>query len=920
MQHKSNQALLKSEEQFSLAMDANNDGLWDYEVTTGFVYYSPGFFRMLGYESGEFENNINTWKSLLHADDYEMAAQSIQACIDNTSPKISVDIRMKAKDGSWCWVLVRGKAVKRDEAGKAVRLIGTTIDITERKTAEETLIESERKYHKLVDTMHESFSVISAEGVFLFVNENAVKNMSGGSPEAMIGKNISYYVVDSQVSQLIEMYKTVITNDVPIKQEIKVSFTTGVKWFLNSLQPIKFGLDKTPAVLSMSVDITDLKKAEEAALNERLLLRTLIDNIPDAVYTKDMQSRKTLANKAELRLMGAGSEEDVLGKDDFGFYPKEMAEKYYEEDQQVMKTGVALLNLEGYILDKEDRKIWLLSSKLPLRDKDNRIIGLIGIGRDNTARKIAENELRANEEKYRMLFNANKDSISILQIQDKGHPVFIEANEAASVNFGYTKEEFLSLDICALEPSLTEDLLKERLEILNANGRIDYDTRILDKEQRLRDVEVKVLLINYLGQPALLNITRDISDRKKAEAALHESDKKFRLIAENTTDGILILGADNRIHYASPSYLKQLGFSEEEQYSGYDMIYHLIHPDDRDELIEQIHNAIKLKESELTYRFRARHKQGHFIWREDNARFNYDAEGNYVNSYVICRDITERKKAELELVEARERAEESDRLKSAFLANMSHEIRTPMNGILGFTELLKMPGLSGLQQMEYIQIIEESGDRMLNIINDIIDISKIESGLVKISYAETKINEQLTFIYNFFKPELLRKGVEFSLNNKVSEKDLTIVTDIEKVYAVLTNLVKNAIKFTNSGFVELGCARNDNFLEFYVKDSGAGIQSDKLELIFERFRQGSEQLSRNYEGAGLGLSISRAYVEMLGGRIWVESMAGIGSTFSFSIPFKRSGNLLKSSSFELIVNDKNQSLRPLKILIAEDDE
>jgi len=919
MQHNSNQTLLKSEEQFSLALDANNDGLWDYEVTTGFVYYSPGFFSMLGYETGGFENNINTWKSLLHPDECEMAVQSIQECIDNTRQNISLDLRMKAKDNTWRWILVRGKAVKRDEAGRALRLIGTNIDITERKTAEEALIESERNFHMLVDTMHESFSVLSADGDFLFVNEIAVQNMSGGSTAEMTGKNISHYVAGKQARQLIKMYKSVIAKDQPVQQELKVSFKSGDKWFLNSLQPFKFGLNKQPSVLSMSVDITDRRKAEEAILNERLLLRTLIDNIPDAFYTKDLQSRKTLANKAELRLMCAESEDEVLGKDDNSFYPKEMAEKFHKEDQLVMKTGVPLLNLEGYILDKDGRKTWLLASKLPLRDKDNRIIGLIGIGRDNTARKIAENELRVNEEKYRMLFNANKDSISIMQIRENDHPVFIEANESAWLNFGYTKAELLSLDIFGIEPSLTETLLKERLETLNSTGRIEYDTQILDKKQRLRDVEVKVLLITYLGQPALLNITRDISEHKKAEAALHESDKKFRLIAENTTDGILILGVDSKIQYASPSYLKQLGFSEDELYGGYDIIYHLIHPDDRDELIEQIHNAIKLKESELTYRFRARHKQGHYIWREDNARFNYDDEGNYINSYVICRDITERKKAELELIEARERAEESDRLKSAFLANMSHEIRTPMNGILGFTELLKTPGLTGMQRIEYIQIIEESGDRMLNIINDIIDISKIESGLVKLLYAETKITEQLTFIYNFFKPELAKKGVLFILNNTVPENEVTIITDVEKVYAILTNLVKNAIKFTTSGFVELGCLRKGNFLEFYIKDSGAGIHKDKLELIFERFRQGSEKLSRNYEGAGLGLSISRAYVEMLGGKIWVESMPGIGSKFSFSIPFKQS-NIVVNGSSQVVSVDNNQSQRLLKILIAEDDE
>jgi signal transduction histidine kinase len=248
-----------------------------------------------------------------------------------------------------------------------------------------------------------------------------------------------------------------------------------------------------------------------------------------------------------------------------------------------------------------------------------------------------------------------------------------------------------------------------------------------------------------------------------------------------------------------------------------------------------------------------------------------------------------------ELLSAKELAEQSDQLKSAFLANMSHEIRTPMNGILGFAELLKEPDLSGEQQKDYLNIIEKSGARMLSIINDIIDISKIESRQMKVAISVTNVNQQIGFIYNFFKLEVEQKGLNILMKNIDPANETIIETDREKLYAILTNLVKNAIKFTNAGRIEIGYKKKEEYLEFYVKDTGVGISPEKADLIFERFRQGSDLLTRNYEGAGLGLAISKSYVEMLGGKIWVESDPdGIsgekGSTFYFTLPLNHNNH------------------------------
>ncbi len=256
-----------------------------------------------------------------------------------------------------------------------------------------------------------------------------------------------------------------------------------------------------------------------------------------------------------------------------------------------------------------------------------------------------------------------------------------------------------------------------------------------------------------------------------------------------------------------------------------------------------------------------------------------------------------------ELTIAKEHAEESDRLKTAFLTNMSHEIRTPMNGILGFVGLLKEPQLTGEEQQEYLGVIERSGARMLNTINDIICISKIESGQMEITVSETNINEQIEFVYTFFKPEAAQKGIQLFYKNGLSQRDAIIKTDSEKIYTILTNLVKNAIKFSEKGSIEFGydcgLAGRDKAclvsttptIIFYVKDNGIGIPKDRQKAIFDRFVQADIADVRAFQGSGLGLSISKAYTEMLGGEIWVESDPDeksdeTGSTFYFTIPYK----------------------------------
>ncbi|OFX83561.1 MAG: hypothetical protein A2W99_15100 [Bacteroidetes bacterium GWF2_33_16] len=281
-----------------------------------------------------------------------------------------------------------------------------------------------------------------------------------------------------------------------------------------------------------------------------------------------------------------------------------------------------------------------------------------------------------------------------------------------------------------------------------------------------------------------------------------------------------------------------------------------------------------------------------------------------------------RNEAEKNLLFAKEKAEESDRLKSAFLANMSHEIRTPMNAILGFAELLTLPeaSITAEERISYIKLIHNSGNNLLHLIDDIIDISKIEAGQLKIIMKEAHINKILKDMlqsYNEIKKLKSRENVEIILNETALQQEIVLKTDPVRFQQVLSNLIDNALKFTEDGFIEFGYhIQSKNYLLFYVKDTGIGIEQKKKEAIFDRFRKLEDDKTRVFRGAGLGLAICRSLVELLGGKIWVESVPGSGSSFYFTIPFIK-GQIRDFVPF--VSEPINFKWSTKKILIAEDE-
>jgi PAS domain S-box-containing protein len=412
---------------------------------------------------------------------------------------------------------------------------------------------------------------------------------------------------------------------------------------------------------------------------------------------------------------------------------------------------------------------------------------------------------------------------------------------------------------------------------------------------------------------------KDILERHRIEADLIQSEARFRYLFQDIENiSVQGYGLDGTTQYWNSASEKLYGYSAREAI-GQNLVDLIIPPEMKEVVKKSIQEMAASGQPIPAAELSLIRKNGSLV-TVFSSHVIVNIPGQGPELFCIDVDLTKLKETEKELIQA----EESDRLKSAFLANMSHEIRTPMNGILGFADLLKNQQLTGDQQQEYIRIIMQSGDRMLNILNDIIDISRIEAGHMKLDIAESNFNEQCEYIYTFFKTEVEAKGINFLLKPGLPNQETLISTDREKLYAILTNLVKNSIKYTPAGSIELGYSLTDSptqlkELQFYVKDTGIGIPKDRFEAIFKRFIQSDIDNKMANQGAGLGLSITKAYVEMLGGKIWVESEEGIGSTFYFTLPYN-TNQTNQTIQKELPPEINEDLLKKLKILIVEDDK
>ena len=440
------------------------------------------------------------------------------------------------------------------------------------------------------------------------------------------------------------------------------------------------------------------------------------------------------------------------------------------------------------------------------------------------------------------------------------------------------------------------------------------------KIKRLNDGAIRTIYsradleLTNEGQVKFLGVIQDITDRKQAKEALIESENKYHLIFNNILDVYYETSLEGIILDVSPS----IEIVSKGQYHPEDVIGRSMYDFYSDHLVhEAIVEALKKDGSVNDFEIILIIRDGTLIPCSISAKMTFDVNGNPEKIIGSLRDITERKKVEEELIRAKDKAEESDRLKTAFLHNISHEIRTPMNAIVGFSTLLSEPDGDVQSRQSYTEVIMQSSDHLLSIITDIVDISNIEANLVKAVENDVNVNTILKSVFNKYCLQAARMNLELSFFPDLSDSDAVILTDGTKLTQILSNLVNNAFKFTAEGFIRFGYLVKNDFLEFYVTDTGIGIPEEHHSLIFDRFYQVENSKSRMFEGTGLGLAISKAYIELIGGRIWVSSEVGTGSSFFFTIPFHKQNTKVENMTKDSVQQDYDFPER-ITILVAED--
>jgi PAS domain S-box-containing protein len=691
------------------------------------------------------------------------------------------------KDGADDYIL-KEKLSRLGEAIKSA-LIKKQV-IRQKEIAETMLLESEERYKTLVNHSPDGI-IVHSDGKILFANEATIVTVGAESFDQIRNIPVLSFVHPDFRAKSVERIKKILETGEPSGYAEAKFIKLNGEVINVEVIGIPINYMGKPAVQTIVRDISSRKNAEEKAILERKMLRTLIDNLPDPIYILDAKCRKVIANKADVGNIGYTSEEETLGKTDLELFPGKVGVRGFADNEQVIKTGIPIINREESFTGKNGNIRWLLTTKFPLYDQNGNISGLVGIGHDITERKSMEEKVKESETYYRTLVDLSPDGTFISDLE----------------------------------------------------GTINYCSK-------------KVYEIFSIPQ------------------------------------GMSVTGT-SILEWVSPDY--------------HEIVMDRVSKIQAGEISPEIREYKLLKYDKSPF------------WAELSSSPINNAAGNPEGLLVICRDVTERKRVETELVRSKEKAEESDRLKTAFLHNISHEIRTPMNAIVGFTALLSEPGVDIATMNSYIEVIMHSSNHLLAIINDIIDISSIEANTVKVVKKDVDINGMIRGLYQQFIVKTDEKKIDLSFDVELSDKDAIAYSDGTKLQQIITNFISNAIKFTAKGGIKFGYSVKDNFIRFFVTDTGIGIPREHQERIFDRFYQVENPVSKLYEGTGLGLAISKAYAELLGGNIELSSLPGNGSTFFFTMPFDQVEDVVKEAAPEKKIPDFVFSIRK-RILIAEDIE
>ena len=793
-----------------------------------------------------------------------------------------------------------------DEFVNEISFAFETIEIeNERKKAEEQL----RKLSRAVEQSPVNIVIADLEGNIEYANPKASAT-TGYTFEELIGKNPrvlkSGETPDNEYQKLWE--------DITSGKQWHGTFHNKRKngelyWESSTISPITDNLGKITHFLAVKEDITQQKLAELELRHSEERYKALFENNHTVMMVIDPETGQIKSvNPAACQYYGWSYSElcakmiwEINGID---------SDELKAQMRKALNLQVNQFHFKHKLRNGEIRDVEVFSN--PVQIGESKL--LFAIVNDITKRKLAEQEIL----KFRTIADQANYGSAITSLN--GNLLYI--NNAFAWMHGYEPDELLGKKLTTFHNQEQLPLVTELIDQLKITG--SFSTQEVWHTRRdgteFPTLMNAVLIYDSKNVPQFLSATAiDISELKQRELELQRSENELNKAQELARMGSWEFNLVSNELVGSKNYYGMLGLEQvEASVNLFDYFLSIVHPHDLP-LIDFLQNHQYAEHEMQVVDIRIQHPQEGIRWLQNNVQPVFQ-NGRLVALKGVNIDITEKKKILEDLIKAKEQAEESDKLKTSFLNNISHEIRTPFNGILGFLSMFQFDDLTTEERNEYIEMINQSAERLMNTINDIVEISQIQSGQTKLDLCPVDIKKIILDLETHFRREIEVKGLDFNITINLDQSINHVLTDPHKLTTILAHLLGNAVKFTKSGRIDVTIQTKGVIIEFIIKDTGVGIAKNRQQFIFEHFRQADSSNTRQFEGSGLGLTIAKAYAEMLHGKIWVESQEGEGSSFYLSIP---PYEIPETNALAQIIQTEGKpefQARKLKILIAEDDE
>ena len=899
--------LKQSEERFRSLMEASAQIIWICNADGEMAIEQPTWSAFTGQTFDDY--NGWGWLDTIHSDDRSYIGNAWLTAVANRS-LYEVEFRMRRHDGEYRDMSCRGVPILNGD-GSIREWIGANTDITERKQAEEALRQQQavlRDRNVLLSSILEStpdiIVVKDREGRYVALNSFVAKSFYGRPIEEIIGKDDSELLPPAAAIAIMAKDRQIMEAGITESYEEDVFNGKENTSFLTTKAPWRDAQGNILGLIAIARNINDRKQAEAQLRDRNALLNSILESTPDIIVVKDTEGRYVALNSNVANFLGKPIEE-IIGKDDLELMSPDTAREIMAKDRQVMAAGIT----ETYEEDVSDveKTATFFTTKAPWRDGNGNILGIIATTRDISDRKKVEQTLRQTLE----ILDLASDGIIIRDMDDR----IIYWNQGAEKLYGWTKAEvageYIHTFLETVFPQPLETIMAEFFQQGSWEGELHHTTRdgghiiVASRWTLQRDGE---------GKPcAQLEINNDISDRKQAEDAIKQSEERYRSLIVATSQIVWISDAEGKCPDL-PSWRAYTGQTVEEVV-GFGWL-DAIHPDDRERTAQVWMEAAQMRSLyDIEYRMRA--ADGNYRYFQVRGVPILNEDGSIREWIGTCIDIQDRKQTEIVQAKAREAAEAASRAKSEFLANMSHELRTPLNGIMGYAQILQRSKVLNEEERSRIDVIYQCGSHLLTLINDILDLSKIEAQKVELMPTDFHFPAFLQGVAEMCRIRAELKGIHFHFPSS-PELPIGIRADEKRLRQVLINLLSNAIKFTDEGSVTFTVSfATEGKIRFEIRDTGTGIAQDQLQAIFQPFEQVGDR-KRQTEGTGLGLAISKRIVELMGSTIQVQSEMNVGSIFWFDVNLSQADEWVKTSQIDhrgQIIGIKD---RQPKIVVIDD--